>query len=387
MRKLVPELIERGEKTMVVSNHPPSQRGIALITALLVLLLLLSMSLGFALLVVSEQRSNGVDLDHTQAFYAAYGAMEQLNAGVGNLFETTYAPTGAQINALTTTPPVIPGINFYDPNNAGGTPPFNGYEISFPVNASGNPLATPGLITQGQYQGFQGLITDYTIIVNAQSQNYSLTTGNTGAGTINQYGSEVRLLRTFQTVAIPVFQFGIFSQTDLSFFPGPNFSFGGVVATNGNLYLAGGNTVTLSAQTSAYGDIIRDQLSNGYNGAAYQASYPGNISQSTSPGSGSFRNLAYTEGSISGGPSGGCVTATGNPVNAGVTPTTSPVSWTTISISDYNSTLRDGAFGCPRGTGAKNLQLPLVNSGATGIDLIKLPPSTEVAATSAIFPQ
>src|SRR5271155_417757 len=101
---------------MFLNTHPQAQRGIALVTAMLVLLLLLSLSLGFALLVTSEQRSNGVDLDHTQAFYGAYGAMEQLNAAVGNLFQNNYAPTGAQINALMTTPPTITGINFYDPN-------------------------------------------------------------------------------------------------------------------------------------------------------------------------------------------------------------------------------------------------------------------------------
>ena len=32
-------------------------------------------------------------------------------------------------------------------------------------------------------------------------------------------GSEVKLQRTTQTVGIPVFQFGVFSSTDLSFFP------------------------------------------------------------------------------------------------------------------------------------------------------------------------
>jgi hypothetical protein len=380
--------MDSGEKHMLPSNHrnswrARSQQGVALITSLLILLLLLSLSLGFTLLVTSEQKSGGVDLDHSQAFYAAYGAMEQLNAAVGTVFNSNYAPTGAQLNAQASgptdingsvAPPVIPGVTFYDPING-----LSGYEVSFPHDGSGNPTATPGLITQGQYQGFQGLITDYTITINAQTQNYSLTTGTSGVAGTNRYGSEVRLRRSLQTVAIPVFQFGIFSQTDLSFFPGPSFNFGGVVATNGNLYLATGNTLTLAAQTSAYGDVIRDQLSNGYNGSAYQGSYAGNVSITTSPGTGTYRNLAYTEGSINGGPSGGCPLGTG----AG-TPNTN---WTTISISDYNSNLRNGAFGCSRGTGAKNLQLPLVSSGATGIDLIKLPPTSEDTLNPSVYAQ
>ena len=376
-----------------------AERGIALITALLLVLLLLSLSLGFTLLVSSEQGSNGVDLDRTQTFYAAYGAMEQINAAVGTLFQQSPAPTGADIvkYVLTTpdingnaVPPSVPGMTFYEPYTGIACEVLPGYEV-FYSGCPGNPVAKQALITVGPYQGFQGLVTNYTITISLQSQNYTLTTGTAGAGTINQFGSEVRLRRTLQTVAIPVFQFGIFSQTDLSFFPGPTFNFGGVVATNGTLYLASGSTLTLSSQTQAYGDIIRDRLSNGYTGGAYQGSYAGNVSVTTSPGTGVFRNLAFTEGSINGGPSnsGACPTNSfpGPPVVAAGTPN---ANWTTISVSDYNSSLRDGAYGCARGTGAKNLQLPLVQYGATAIDLIKLPfpnENTISASTAAIYCQ
>ena len=43
--------------------------------------------------------------------------------------------------------------------------------------------------------------------------------------------------RTLQTVAVPVFQFGVFSENDLSFFAGPDFNFGGRIHTNGDLFL------------------------------------------------------------------------------------------------------------------------------------------------------
>jgi len=382
-----------------------AERGIALITALLMLLLLLSVSLGVTRLVANEQGEKGVDLDRNQTFYAAYGAMEQLNAAVGTLFQQTPAPTGAAITQYVfnspdingnAVPPSIPGMNFYDPyglpastvSYSGGS----GYEISY-TGAPGNPTAATGLITVGAYQGFQGLITQYTITVSVQSQNYSLTTDTAGtSGVTNRYGSEVRLRRTLQTVAIPVFQFGIFSQTDLDFFPGPNFNFGGVVATNGNLYLAAGSTLTLSSRTSAYGDVIRDRLANGYTGSAYQSAYPGNISITTSPGTGNYRNLAFTEGSINGGPSGAttpptCPTA---PLPGGTPAGTPNANWTTISVSDYNDNLRNGAFGCSRGTGQANLQLPLVQAGATAIDLIKQPfpgENTISQATEAIYCQ
>ena len=79
-------------------------------------------------------------------------------------------------------------------------------------------------------------------------------------------GAEVRLRREIETVAVPIFQFGLFSQTDLSFFAGPNFNFGGRVHTNGTMYLAEGdnNTLTLADRVTAAGEIIRWQLSNGW---------------------------------------------------------------------------------------------------------------------------
>ena len=70
-----------------------------------------------------------------------------------------------------------------------------------------------------------GLITPFTLSVAAQTTQ----------------GAEVKLQRSVQLVAIPVFQFGIFSNTDLAFFNGPPFDFGGRVHTNGNLWLAADN--------------------------------------------------------------------------------------------------------------------------------------------------
>ena len=72
-------------------------------------------------------------------------------------------------------------------------------------------------------KGMKGIITKYPITITARS-----TTGN----------SEVRLRRELQTVAVPVFQFGVFSETDLTFYAGDDFDFGGRVHTNGNLFLS-----------------------------------------------------------------------------------------------------------------------------------------------------
>ena len=109
-------------------------------------------------------------------------------------------------------------------------------------------------INAGPYQGLTGLITPYTIEVTARTSG----------------GAEVRMRREMQTVGIPVFQFGIFSENDLSFFAGPNFAFGGRVHTNQNLFLKqdSGNTLTLQDRVTAVGEVIRTHLANGVTGHA-----------------------------------------------------------------------------------------------------------------------
>ena len=72
-------------------------------------------------------------------------------------------------------------------------------------------------------------------------------------------------MRKVETVTIPVFQFGVFSDIDLSFHAGANFNFGGRVHSNRDLYLAqgGGATLTLPERVTAVRDVIRKTLANG----------------------------------------------------------------------------------------------------------------------------
>ncbi len=163
--------------------------GIALLTTLLLMLLMSSLLVGFVLLISSGQKLSGYNNDYSKAFYAAEAGMEKLTADIGTLFDTNYSPTGAQITALTTTPPALTGINYVQYNGA------SGYNITFPTDSNGNPLATNNVINSGSYEGMTALQTLYTLNVTARTTS----------------GSEVKLQRTTQTVGIPMFQFGIFS--------------------------------------------------------------------------------------------------------------------------------------------------------------------------------
>lgn len=327
------------------------EKGIALITALLILLLITSLIAGFSWLVLTDQSMGGDTSQRQKAFYGAEAGMEQLTSALNNLFAQNYAPTNLQINALVApgtdpatnpaTSATLQGISFVDPTV--GTV-GSGYNIAFTSANGKTPDASTHQITAGPYQGLTGLITPYTLNIITQS---------TGGG-------EVKLQRTVQTVGIPLFEFGIFSQTDLSFFAGPNFSFGGRVHTNGNLYLAEGpgNTLTLGDKVTAVGEVIRTNLSNGWN---TNVNYTGTVDVLTAPGS--FRALQTTEGSLTG------TLGSGNNPN-----------WQNISIGTYHSYMRDGDLFPPQYNGANstgavalNLTVATPAIGGTPIDLIRRP--------------
>lgn len=311
------------------------ESGIALITVMLILLLMSALLAGFAMMVMEDARMGGIDRDYRRSFYGAQAGMEQMTADLGTLFSANFAPTGAQINALTAVPPVVPGILFRRPD---GT---SGYRIAFTPDAFGNPFAQNRTILSGPYQGFVGLVTPYTMEITA----------------VTPQGHEVRVQRTVQTVGIPVFQFGIFSETDLSFFPGPVFSFGGRVHTNGNLFLASGNTVTFADRVTAVREVIRTHLANGVPSIV---NHNGIVQAITSPGN--FRALAVNEGSAD-------FFGVLNP------------NWPNLSISTYNGNIRNGL------TGARQLVLPLVSAGATPVDLIRRAEPAEDVNNPLLFSQ
>ena len=319
--------------------------GIALLTTLLLLFLMSSLLVGFAVLLASDQQLAGANNDQVRAFYAAEAGMEQMTASLGNLFNQTYSPSIAQINALELTPPTLPGIVYQTGDGN------NGYTITpATLDTYGNPAPTITTIKSGTYQGMTAMATEYTLNVNARTST----------------GREINLIRTTQTVGIPMFQFGIFSDTDLDFFPGPNFNFGGRTHTNGNLFLAAGSALTLSDKVDAFKDVIRTNLENGW---PTSSNYTGTVNITTSPGGNNYRALAMTEGSLVGTLGSGFDT-----------------NWPNISLgtTNYAGNLRNGqgsAF--PRqSTGASQLNLGVVTigKGATqAIDLIRRPVAGEGA--------
>ena len=293
-------------------------------------MLVSALMVGFVTAIVADQRASGLDRDQTQAYAAAHAGLEQLTSDLSGLFTQDFSPDAARISTLTATPPALTGFQFIDPDGS------SGYRIIFTPDGSGNPAPenpAGSTISAGPYQGFRGIITPYNITVTARSRG----------------GAEVRMRRTLQTVAVPVFQFGLFSENDLSFFAGPDFNFGGRVHTNANLFLASGNgtTLTLADRITAVGEVIRTNLSNGWD---TNTNYTGTV-RVIRAAPATFRNLTRTEGSL----------VTNNPA------VLNEPNWTTLSVGTYSSNIRNGR------TGARRLDLPLVSQGARPIDLIRRP--------------
>ena len=284
----------------------------------------------------------------------------------GDVVLTDFSPTTAQIAALTATPPVLPGFTFIAPGGVAGS----GYAVQprFTDPVTGNPRpedpVNGSAITTGPYQGFRGIITPYDITVTARS---------TGAA-----GAEVRMRRTLQTVAIPVFQFGMFSETDLAFHAGAEaFQFGGRVHTNGNLFLAAANggSLTITDRITAVKDVIRTHLPNGL------------LPRRATRGTCGFRPWSrITRSTTSTGTFQTKAASPGQSLPPRYRSLRTMARWVGLSHGTYQDNIRNGD------TGAKLLSLPLVadldNSGAPDaepIELIRRPAqgSNENAGTTA----
>ena len=311
-------------------NH--SSKGFALASAMLIVVLLAGISVGTMYLVNTESRLAVTDLENTQAFYAAEAGMEKMMADLNALYAATMAPTVTDIEGL--------GASGYQPVLSGVT--FPQYDFTIP-NVGGVPITEVRNISSGPNQGLLAYITPLTLSVAALAPT----------------ASEVKMEREIEMALIPVFQFGLFSQTDLSYFPGPGFDFAGRVHTNGNLFLATSSAAGLvfHNKITAVGDVIRAELANGLGTIATGRTEP--IWVPTAPAGcdgaqPACRDLDENEGSKVGG-----ITSADN------------ANWSTISLTTYNGFILNGD------TGAKAMDLPFVAPGLRAIELIRRPPTGE----------
>ena len=221
-------------------------RGFTLIASLLVLTLLSAIAVGLLFMVHGAGQAGSNDLETNRAYYGAESGMELLTANLAALYQQSQSPTPLQLTNLTNSPPdstMISSMNYQE-------------SITWTPDANGNPASTTSVISSGNNAGLTAEIIPLTLKVAASRPG----------------GASVNMTRGVEVALIPVFQFGVFSDSDLSYFAGPPFAFQGRVHTNGNLFLAANSgPLILDAKTTAVGEIIRDRLANNYSsGGAYQ---------------------------------------------------------------------------------------------------------------------
>jgi len=332
--------------------------GFTLIASLLLLLLMSGFALGLLMMVNTEQRVGGYDLNNDYTYHATEGAIEKMTSDLAATFKSIQAPTATQICSLSSNVPTWDSTITY---------PI--YSVQ-PVSGCSSALTTVwGPIQSGPDAGLYAQIIPVTM--NAEAQR----------GT----GETVWMTRTAEVALIPVFQFGVFSDSDLFFGRSPNLGFAGRVHTNGDLYLgvANGANLVFGDKISAFGNVIRQQMDNGVaasgnddggtvliptqtNGCATQMANVAGASASSTCVDIATTSLGSTLGSVTGGHGSAQNTA----------------SWKSVSTGTYQGYLIDGngqANGQdgPNATGASDLTLPFVSGTTSAVQIIRLPPSTE----------
>ena len=349
---LIAKIRETVMRSLTMPSNKLRSRGFTLIASLLLLLLLSGVGIGLLMMVDTESRVGSNDVENSLAYRSAEGAIEQMTSNLASTYQNLQAPQPSDITALNALQPTIPGITF----------PAGGYTFSPRLNPDGTLQHNYGQVHSGPNAGLYAMITPIDLAVTAD----------------RPWGEEVRMLRTVEAAQIPVFQFGVFSDSDLGFFNSPRLDFNGRVHTNGDLYLgvSTGTTLTFHDKLTAYGNVIRMVIPNGVavSGDDGDVNIP-TASAGCDAGTPACRTMSVNagvsrEGSVTGGPTSGQYAGWKN-ISTGAAP------------SGYNGYILDGNYGNAGGTGAKQLNLPFVSGSSKAFEIIRRLPIQGQPATGA----
>jgi Tfp pilus assembly protein PilX len=346
--------------------------GFTLIASLLLLIVLSGMALALMMMVNTEQQVGGYDLNNAYTFHSAEGAMEKMTSDLANTFKSIQSPTAAQVCALDSLYPTWDTTIQYTVYNVAPIVTNNGAPCSATPNngSNGGNWGGWGLIASGEDANLYAQILPVQMNVTAQR--------------VSGTEESVSMTRTAEVALIPVFQFGVFSDSDLFFGRSPYLVFSGRVHTNGDLYLgvADGYNLVFGDKLAAFGNVIREQMDNGVvssgnddggtvliptaaNGCATQLANVTTATASSDCVDISTTALGASLGSVDDGH--------GSAQNTG--------SWKTVSLGTYSGYLIDGNGNQTTGqsgtnsTGATDLTLPFVNgsSSSAQVQIIRQP--------------
>ena len=336
-------------------------KGFTLIASLLLLLLLSGISIGLMMMVNTEGQVGGGDLQNNASFRAAEGGVEKMTSDLAAVFQNAQSPSAQDIcnvGAPANDGPVMAGITWTDYQVTPGV-----LGAACPSQANFKSMLSWGNVASGPNYGLYAQIVPVNMLATAQFPG----------------GQEVSLIRNAQVALIPVFQFGVFSESDLSFFPGAAMDFAGPVHTNGDLYLAGQATVTFHSQLSAWGNVVRTDLANGNGTAAngYTSTIyipTANDPLACTPTTNKCKAMdapsagSYGDGSVQ-GMGGNPPVSAYNGANA----------WNNFSKNTTSHEIINGDYGLAAnpGTGATQLSMPFVNGTNHPYEIIRRPVAGE----------
>lgn len=340
--------------------------GFTLIASLLMLLMLSGIAIGLLMMVNTEGKVGGTDLQNNLAFHAAEGGIEKMYSDLSTVFQTAQSPTPAQICGVgsAANQPVMVGVTWTQYSVMPGTTQGS----TCPTSLS----TTWGQISSGPDQGLWAQVIPVNMLATAQFPG----------------GQEVSMTRSAQVALIPVFQYGVFCEGDCGFFDSPNLNFNGRIHTNSDLYLgvSNGYTLTFHNKLEAYGNVVTEVLPNGLASTGSNWDDTGNVYIPTANNGCSTTSTncvlkaansnppssPYGDGSLQG--------AGGNPIQS----TYNTSSWNTFSKTTVNKMLINGNYGSSAtpGTGAKKLSMPFVNGTTFPYEIIRRAESTDSPALS-----
>ncbi len=347
-------------------------KGFTLIASLLLLLLLSGLAIGLMMMVNTEGKVGGTDLQNNLAYHAAEGGIEKMYSDLSAVFQNAQAPTVADICSVNSLAPSMIGITFplYQVQ-PGGTVNCTS---TVALQQTSEPSHTWGNITSGPNQGLFAQIIPVNMTITAETMG----------------AQEVSMTRQAQVALIPVFQFGMFCDADCSVFPGNDMTFAGPVHANGDFYpfVNAGAFLTFQSKVAAYGNIVRTVLPNTF-GEVGDKTGTVYVPTSTSATACSQTNLTTAPSTTGnsctamGGVSTSSPWGNGSVQGLGGNPPQSSYSgsvWTTWSNTTANDQVINGNYGSQTsgqiGTGAKKLSMPFVSGTTFPYEIIRRPPPT-----------
>lgn len=244
-----------------------NEQGSAVVIVTLILALLTVYVSTSLTISTTDIVSSNFEVKQKSGYYTAFSKLEQMSKDFSGLFLTSANPTYDGMCQVVVAPPnSLNGFAITTPNvtcaGTNCTPSYSGkddknsdiYDLGWVGQTTPycvidvcNPTATPMCnfprvpprtirITTGSFNGLEGFARRYREVARTKSQNFG--------------GIDVQISRDFDNILLPLFQFGIFTDSDFELTNPPNWAFGGWVHSNSDFYIVDANNAATFSQLS-----------------------------------------------------------------------------------------------------------------------------------------